>query len=182
MKNMPGKKTVVSLALGSAFVAALGASSVVNAEENPFAAQSLTKGYMLANAHGDKGYGDRGYGDKGYGKSGEGRCGMPMADTDKDGRVSAEEHARHCQIMFEKMDTNNDGYIDKDEADKMRRMHGHRGGYDRGGYRSGERSSDYGRSDQSDQGGYARESMTGYGEYGVRSGDRQLQHMKPMGQ
>jgi hypothetical protein len=30
---------------------------------------------------------------------------MSMADTDKDGRVSKEEHARHCQMMFDKMDS-----------------------------------------------------------------------------
>jgi uncharacterized low-complexity protein len=166
MKNMPGKKTVVSLALGSAFAVALGAAPVASAEENPFAAQSLTKGFMLADAHGDRG----------YGKSGEGRCGMSMADTDNDGRVSADEHARHCQVMFEKMDTNNDGFIDKDEAAKMRKMHGHRGGYgsrERSGYSSG---------DQYSQSGYAKESMSGYNEYGTRTGDRELQHMKPMGQ
>ena len=69
------------------------------------------------------------YGEKkGYDKSGEGRCGMSMADTDKDGRVSRDEHARHCDMMFDKMDTNKDGYIDKDEAAKMRKMHGHRHG------------------------------------------------------
>jgi EF hand len=172
MKNMPGKKTVVSLALGSAFAVALGAAPIASAGENPFAAQSVTKGFMLADANGDRGYGDRG-----YGKSGEGRCGMSMADTDNDGRVSADEHARHCQVMFEKMDTNKDGFIDKDEAAKMRKMHGHG---PRGGYGSRERSG-YSSSDQSSQSGYAKESMSGYGEYGTRTGDRELQHMKPMG-
>ncbi|HET7061840.1 MAG TPA: hypothetical protein VFI43_06650 [Nitrosospira sp.] len=169
MKNMPGKKTVVSLALGSAFAVALGAAPIASAGENPFAAQSVTKGFMLADAHGDRG----------YGKSGEGRCGMSMADTDNDGRVSADEHARHCQVMFEKMDTNKDGFIDKDEAAKMRKMHGH--GHRGGGYGSRERSSGYS-GDQSSRSGYARESMSGYNEYGTRTGDNELQHMKPMGQ
>jgi len=155
MKNMPSKKSVMSLALGSAVAVALGSAPIASAGESPFAAQSLSKGYMVAHAHGDKG----------YGKSGEGRCGMSMADTDKDGRVSSEEHARHSQMMFEKMDTNKDGYIDKDEMDKMRKMHGERRGNrgDRPGY--GERE----------------QSATG-GEYGARSGGPELQHMKPMGQ
>ncbi len=151
MNNMPSKKSLMSLALGSAFAATLGATSAVSAGDNPFAAQSLDKGYMLAQGYeksddyGSKrdDYGSKtdDYGEKkGYGKSGEGRCGMSMADTDKDGRVSRDEHARHCDMMFDKMDTNKDGYIDKDEAAKMRKMHGHRHGHR--GY--GERSSDGG--------------------------------------
>src|SRR5215469_13587474 len=103
MKNIPCKKSAVSLAVGSAFVAALGSAPIASAVESPFVAQSLSKGFMVADAHG--------YG--GYGKSGEGRCGLSMADTDKDGRVSAAEHAKHCQVMFDKMDTNQDGFIDK---------------------------------------------------------------------
>ena len=127
MNNMPSKKSVISLALGSAFAVTLGTASVASAAENPFAAQSLEKGYMVADSHryhDDKGgyepsrngYGEKrdGYGEKrdGYGerrgdkKYGEGRCGMSMADTDNDGRVSKDEHARHAETMFERMDTN----------------------------------------------------------------------------
>jgi len=193
----------MSLALGSAFAATLGATSAVSAGDNPFAAQSLDKGYMLAQGYeksddygskrddyGSKrdDYGSKtdDYGEKkGYGKSGEGRCGMSMADTDKDGRVSRDEHARHCEIMFDKMDTNKDGYIDKDEAAKMRKMHGHRHGNrgygerssyggDRSGY--GEDRSGYG----GGRSGYDK-SVRGYSEYGERAGDYQLPHMKPMG-
>ena len=152
MNNMPSKKSIISLAIGSAVAVTLGTVSIASANESPFATQSLNKGYMVAEYH-DKKDGD-GYGNK---KSGEGRCGMSMADTDKDGRVSKEEHARHCQMMFDKMDANKDGYIDKDEASKMRKMHGHRSGY---GDRSG--------------------SSDGYGSAGPNY--RNLQHMKPMGE
>jgi uncharacterized low-complexity protein len=179
----------MSLALGSAFAATLGATSAVSAGDNPFAAQSLDKGYMLAQGYeksDDYGSKRDDYGEKkGYGKSGEGRCGMSMADTDKDGRVSRDEHARHCDMMFDKMDTNKDGYIDKDEAAKMRKMHGHRHGHrgygerssdsgDRSGY--GEDRSGYG----GDRSGYGK-PLRGYSEYGERAGDYQLPHMKPMG-
>ena len=158
MNNMPSKKSIISLALGTAIVAALGAAPIASAGENPFAVQSLGKGYMVADYHG----GDKkdGYGDK---KSGEGRCGMSMADADKDGRVSKEEHARHSQMMFEKMDANGDGYIDKDEADKMRmkykRSHSQRSGQG------------YGSPDQSPLAG----------QYESGWGGRNLQHMKTMG-
>lgn len=161
MNNLPSKKSIMSLALGSAVAVALGGASIASASESPFAVQSLGKGYMVAESH----YGqktDDGYGEKkGYDKkSGEGRCGMSMADTDKDGRVSKEEHARHCEMMFDKMDASKDGYIDKDEASKMRKKHSH-------GHKSGDRSGYGDRSGSSD----------GYGP-----SDRDLQHMKPMGE
>ncbi|MGH8684653.1 MAG: hypothetical protein ACREUM_04800, partial [Nitrosospira sp.] len=162
MNNMPSKKTIISLAFGSAFAAALGTAPIASAGESPFTTQSLNKGYMVAEHHDKGGYGEKtdGYGEKKDSdkKSGEGRCGMSMADTDKDGRVSKEEHASHAQLMFEKMDANGDGYIDKDEANKMRKKHGY--GH---GQRSGERS--------------------GYGEgSGSAPSERDLKHMKPMGE
>ncbi len=154
----------MSLALGSAVAVALGGASIASASESPFAVLSLGKGYMVAESHygqkTDDGYGDKKGYDKKSGegrcgtKSGEGRCGMAMADTDKDGRVSREEHARHCDMMFDKMDANKDGYIDKDEASKMKKKHSH-------GHKSGDRSG----------------SGDGYGP-----SDRDLQHMKPMGE
>jgi uncharacterized low-complexity protein len=210
MNNMPSKKSIISLALGSAFAATLGTATIASAGESPFTMQSLNKGYMVADAHG---YGQKrgeghcgmsmadtdndgrvsreentrhcetmfgkmdanndGYIDKdeagrtGFDrKRGEGRCGMSMADADNDGRVSKEEHARHCDLMFSKMDANNDGYVDKDEANKMRKKHGHGHGHGHG--------HKYGSSDQS---GYSSDS-----DYGTRASDRQLQHMKPMGE
>ena len=44
---MPGKKSVVSLVLGSAFAVALGVAPVASAAENTVVPQSLTKGYIL---------------------------------------------------------------------------------------------------------------------------------------
>jgi len=89
--------------------------------------QSLSKGYLVAQGYDDnkgydnKGSDDKGYGEKkDYGKRGEGRCGMSMADTDNDGRVSKDENTRHCEKMFGMMDANNDGYISGDEAKKNR--------------------------------------------------------------
>jgi uncharacterized low-complexity protein len=182
--NMPSKKSIISLAIGSAVAATLGTASIASAGENPFAAQSLEKGYMVAESHYDKDqYGDKkdGYGDKkdGYGdkkgdkKYGEGRCGMSMADTDNDGRVSRDEHARHAETMFDKMDANRDGYIDKDEANKMKRKHGHGHGH---GHRSKYGSGDRGYDD--DGVSIKRDREYGAGE----QVDRDLPHMRPMGQ
>lgn len=167
--NMPSKKSIISLAIGSAVAATLGTASIASAGENPFAAQSLEKGYMVAGSHHhDKDqYGDK----KGDKKYGEGRCGMSMADTDNDGRVSREEHARHAETMFDKMDANKDGYIDKDEASKMKKKHGHGHGH-RSKYGSGDRG--YG----DDGVSIKRDREYGAGE----QVDRDLPHMRQMGQ
>jgi hypothetical protein len=210
MNNMPSKKSIISLALGSAFAATLGTASVASAADNPFAVQSLQKGFMVVGQNDDKGgygatgeYGDRkdgygdtgGYGDRkdgygatgGYGdkkdayggdkKYGEGRCGMSMADTDNDGRVSREEHARHAEMMFNKMDANKDGYIDKDEASAMRkkyRGHGH-------GSRSDDQYRGSGDQYRGDRDGGV--DVHRYREYGAgETVPRDLPHMGPMGE
>ena len=158
MKNMPTNKSIISLAIGSAFAVTLGTAPIASANESPFTVQSLGKGYMVAESH-DYGEKKEGYSGK---KDREGRCGMSMADTDGDGRVSRDEHARHAEKMFDVMDKNKDGFIDKDEAAAMRKKHAQGHGQSR----------PYGSEGQG----------PGYGEaYGTRSGDRQLQHMKPMG-
>lgn len=170
MNNMPNKKSVISLAVGSAFVAALGTASVASAGDNPFSAQSLDKGYKVAMSHDD----DKGaYGDK---KHGEGRCGMSMADTNNDGRVSREEHARHADMMFDRMDANKDGYIDKDEASAMKRKrqgHGHEHGHG-DSYKSDRKY------ESGETGGV---DVHRYREYGAgQTYDRDLPHMKTMGE
>lgn len=73
---MSHKKTVLTLALGSALATSLGASAT-GSGENPFAAQPLTKGYMVAAAD-----------EKSPAKAAEGKCGdmksdKPAAKSDK---------------------------------------------------------------------------------------------------
>lgn len=118
---MSRKKSIISIAVGSAFAATLGAAPIASAADNPFTIQSLDKGYMVA----DAGYGGKKTGEgkcggmkAGEGKCGEGRCGAAMADTNKDGKVSKEEFTKHHDAMFEHMDTNKDGFIDKSEMGK----------------------------------------------------------------
>ena len=41
-----------------------------------------------------------------------------MADTNKDGKVTREEWTTHHNAMFEHMDANKDGSIDKSEMEK----------------------------------------------------------------
>jgi hypothetical protein len=39
-------------------------------------------------------------------------------DTNKDGKISKDEHMAKCQKRFEAMDTNNDGFITREECGK----------------------------------------------------------------
>ena len=64
------------MAVGSFFAATLGAVPLVSAADNPFAIQSLDKGYMVADANK--------YGEK---KGGEGICGAAMVDANKGRQV-----------------------------------------------------------------------------------------------
>lgn len=110
---MSSKKTLISAAVGTAFVATIGAAPLASAAENPFAMQSLDQGYMVAQA------GKMGEGKCGGMKAGEGRCGMTMMDANKDGKISKEEFTKHHEAMFATMDANKDGSISKDEMGKM---------------------------------------------------------------
>lgn len=109
---MRNKKTMISLAVGSALAATLGAVPLVSAADSPFTAQSLDKGYMLAYA--DKVDPNK-YG--GGAKSGEGRCGMSMVDANKDGKVTKQEFLKHHENIFDRIDANKDGAVDQPEAD-----------------------------------------------------------------
>jgi uncharacterized low-complexity protein len=113
-KIMRNKKTIVSLAVGSAFAATVGSVSSVSATESPFAVQPLDKGYVLA-------YADRvdpnKYGGGGAPKTPEGRCGMSMVDANKDGKVTKQEFLKHHEAIFDRIDTNKDGAVDQPEAD-----------------------------------------------------------------
>jgi uncharacterized low-complexity protein len=113
--TMSSKKTLISAAVGSAFAATLGAAPIASAAENPFALSDLSSGYMVAD------YAAKPMEGKCGGmKAGEGKCGMSMADTNKDGKVSKEEADKMHASMFDKMDANKDGFIDKDEMAKMK--------------------------------------------------------------
>ncbi|HNO76181.1 MAG TPA: hypothetical protein PKG49_11390 [Nitrosomonas mobilis] len=114
---MSKKKSIISVAIGSAFAATLSIASIASAAENPFSVQIMDKGYMVAYGHtkADES------------KSGEGKCGAHIVDANKDGKVTKEEWDKHHDAMFEKMDANKDGVVDKEEMGKMksekRKMH-----------------------------------------------------------
>lgn len=110
---MRNKKSIISMAVGSAFAATLGAVPAASATDSPFTVRSVDKGDVLA-------YADRVDPNKygGGAKSGEGRCGMSMVDANKDGKVSKQEFLKHHEAIFDRIDANKDGSVDQPEADK----------------------------------------------------------------
>ncbi len=109
---MTSKKKAMSVAVGSAFVAGMAMTPLAGAAENPFAMQSLDRGYMVASNHMQ---GKCGAGKCGAGKCGVGKCGAAMMDANKDGKVSKEEFTKHHEAMFANMDKNNNGTLEADE-------------------------------------------------------------------
>lgn len=101
------KKIVNSLtvAVGAAL---LGSVAVANAS-TAFQLTDLGAGYMVMSA--------------GEGKCGEGKCGMDAMDTDKNGSVSAAEHAAHAAAKFAAADTNKDGSVSAAEMDAAKKAH-----------------------------------------------------------
>jgi uncharacterized low-complexity protein len=115
-------KTLTSLALSStvAFSGIAFAAQV----DNPFSATPLSSGYQVAQADKAKeascGADKMADGTCGGMKTGAGKCGISMADANKDGKVSRAEADKHHAAMFNDMDANKDGFIDKDEMMKMK--------------------------------------------------------------
>ena len=63
------------------------------------------------------------------GRCGEGKCGMPMMDTNKDGKVTFEEAkaGKFSEKQFKAWDLNHDGVLDKSELDQMHKVKGKEG-------------------------------------------------------
>jgi len=85
--TMTSKKDVLNIALGGAFIAAFSTAAVVNAAQNPFAMQTLDKGYMTADSHMAKdGKAIEGNCGAAHMKANEGNCsGKKKMMKDKDG-------------------------------------------------------------------------------------------------
>src|SRR5688500_17736103 len=101
----------LAIALGAAIASGAGLAQA----DNPFGLSPLSSGYTVA-GHG-----------AGEGSCGEGKCGadkkFEAMDTNKDGKVSGEEHAAHADAKFKKADANSDGSVSKDEMEAMMKKH-----------------------------------------------------------
>ena len=109
MSKSPAKPVALAVATALGGIALSGAA---------FSMTPLAGGYMLAAQ--DAATADAAAATK----DAEGRCGMARADTDGDGRVSAEEfaaaHPEKDPSYFAGIDANGDGFIDKAEHEAHR--------------------------------------------------------------
>ena len=127
---MMSNKTLIATAVGSAFVASMAVTPIALATENPFALSGLSNGYQVADNHAAKpmegkcggmkaGEGKCGGMKASEMKAGETKCDMPMMGAGKDGKISKEAFTKRHEAMFDSMDTNKDGFLDKAEMGKM---------------------------------------------------------------
>ncbi len=108
---MYNKKTIAYIALSPVFAIALSSASLSFAADSTFTSQSQNmKGLLLA-------YADLAESKKPRGaKTGSGEYGMSLMDKNKDNKVSKEEFLKYNEAIFDEIDTNRDGSVDKDEA------------------------------------------------------------------
>jgi hypothetical protein len=95
------KRHLISVAVGAIFLLTLGATSV-----------------SAADAPKDGGHQHHGH-----------QCHdkMSAVDLNKDSKISKEEFMKHHEAMFDKKDTNKDGFLDESEMHKMMdHMHQHK--------------------------------------------------------
>jgi uncharacterized low-complexity protein len=118
------KKSVnkpLTIALAAVFTVSLANTPVTNAAENPFSITPAGGGYMML-AEGKCGAGKCG---AAKAAGGEGKCGMGRMDADGDGNVTRDEFMQGHEVMFDKIDENDDGVIDPAErAAHMTNMKG----------------------------------------------------------
>ena len=86
-------------------------------------------GVLAFAVHADHGKGHHGKGHKGMGPM-HGKM-MEKMDTDKDGKISKQEWQAHHETMFTQLDADKDGFVTKEEMkahhEKMMAEHGNMG-------------------------------------------------------
>ncbi len=133
--------TAVALSTCTVLAASMGSAQAgPSIDQSPFAMQTLSSGYMVADNHEGKcgegkcggtkttgakteegkcGEGKCGGAKATEGKCGEGKCGMSKMDSSGDGAVTKDEFMSAHESIFAKKDMNGDGVLDAAEMKKM---------------------------------------------------------------
>lgn len=109
---MCNKRTIAYIASNSAFLLVLSSASVCFATNDFLTFQPQKKKEIIL------AYADLAETKKPVGaKSGNGEYGISLMDRNKDSKVSKKEFLKYNEAIFDKIDTNHDGSVDKNEAD-----------------------------------------------------------------
>lgn len=111
------KRNLIAIAAGTVFLLISGVASVSAADT------------AKESGHQHQGGQHEGHGDTKSGNHHEHQCKHKMSpvDADKDGKINKEEFMKHHEVMFDKKDTNKDGFLDETEMHQMtKHMHEHK--------------------------------------------------------
>lgn len=112
------KRNLLSIAIGAAFIVTQFVTPVIAADTAQDNNHQHQSGQHSEHSHSDtKSGGDHGH-----------QCASKMSsvDTNKDGKISKEEFMKHHEAMFDKKDSNKDGFLDDTERRNMKeKMHKH---------------------------------------------------------
>lgn len=125
---MSNKTRVIATIAVLLFAAKTGALSAASAADDSAIVEHSPNNSTIILAYGSSEMEEKskqGYG----GDSGKdhGKCGNMMSkiDSDKDGKISKKEFLNYHEDKFKRKDLNNDGFIDKDEMQKLMKKHKH---------------------------------------------------------
>ncbi|SNX60720.1 EF hand [Nitrosomonas ureae] len=114
------KRNLLSIAIGTAFLVTQFVTPVIAADTTQGSNHPQQSGQHSEHSHGNtKSEGQHDHGHKCEHK-------MSSVDTNNDGKISKEEFMKHHEAMFDKKDTNKDGFLDETERRNMKeKMHKH---------------------------------------------------------
>lgn len=115
------KKNLVSISVGTVFLLTVSAPTAFAADAAQESDHQHQGGQAAGHSHGDTKSGNQ-HEHQGH------QCEHKMSsvDTDKDGKISKAEFMKHHEAMFDKKDTNKDGFLDDTERHRMmEHMHKH---------------------------------------------------------
>ncbi|PTQ86109.1 EF-hand domain-containing protein [Nitrosomonas ureae] len=115
------KRNLLSIAIGTAFLVTQFVTPAIAADTTQGSNHQHQSGqHSEHNSHSNtKSEGQHDHGHKCEHK-------MSSVDTNNDGKISKEEFMKHHEAMFDKKDTNKDGFLDETERRSMKeKMHKH---------------------------------------------------------
>ena len=122
------KRNLISIAVGAVFLLTASATTAFAADAAQGGGHQHQGGQAAGHDHGDTKSGNQ-HEHQGH------KCEHKMSsvDANKDGKISKEEFMKHHEAMFDKKDTNKDGFLDDTERHRMKEHKHEHGEQQKGG-------------------------------------------------